>query len=91
MTEDALLELVRTGLWWSVTALVPVVLSCCAAAAVFGLLAYRLGLSDGAVSAVVRAVAVAVALYVVGGEIVEGSVALTERAWGALAAAGQGG
>ncbi len=91
MTMDALLELVRMGLWWAVTGLVPVVLSCCVAAALFGLLAYRLGLSDGVVSVVVRAVAVAVALYSVGAEVVDGTVALTERAWGALAAAGRGG
>ena len=89
MSEGELLEIVRAGLSWAVTGLVPIVLSCCAAAAVFGLIAYRVGLSDGVLPIVVRAVAVVVALYSVGGALVEEAVTMTEQAWGALAAAGR--
>ena len=58
------------------------------AAAIFGVIFHRVGLSDTALPVVVRAVAVGVALYSLGGALVEETISLTEQAWGALAAVG---
>ncbi|MCA9716901.1 MAG: hypothetical protein H6713_07860 [Myxococcales bacterium] len=88
MVDVGALEIAREGLSFAAFELLPVVVACCAAAAIFGVIFHRVGLSDTALPVVVRAVAVGVALYSLGGALVEETISLTEQAWGALAAVG---
>jgi hypothetical protein len=70
--------------------LLPVVAASCGAAAVFGVIAHRLGMNDAALMIVVRAVAAGVALSMVGAELIAQARALTEQSWGALGGIGRG-
>lgn len=86
-----LFDVVRDLLALAVTVLVPLVLAGLAGAVVGGLAVMWLGLQDQAISAMIRGIAVVLALVFTGVAAFDGAVEHTTAAWSHVAALGQRG
>lgn len=88
MTE--LFDVVRDMLMVAVTVLLPLLLAGVAGAVVGGLAVMWLGLQDQGLAAMIRGVAVVLALVATGAAAFDGAVAQTADAWSHVARLGQG-